>query len=409
MRNLVAILIFAVSAAGISYAAPPEVSEPKENREMSDTAAMAENLETIKDIIDNIELPQGEDSQSLKDLEKKFVKLESKYKGIEQVLQGIDEGYQIKELILSGDSVYIRLSDGRSFTFHQSEGIAVDNAGNPQNDIIGFGKTIVIREDEVIEGDVISAFGDVEVHGTVEGGVIALSGNIHISSTGKVENGVLAISGKVKRDQGSQVSSVIWGSHYDEAGLIDHNRSIYRYMALVFLIIYIIWFILTSTTASLMKSNVNNVIQYIKDFGVFKSFLMGYLAYCLAFLLFLGLIITFLGIPLAILGIPLALLAAGVLSSAAIDNMVGARILNSDRYTFRTYIYGNLILGSVPGLFFLVQLITGNLAIMVFSWIVIGIFIIIVIPVGLGAVLATRFGTRLRKKEIPASDTQTQS
>lgn len=402
MRNFLAIILLTILFTGMSYPAPPDVSKDEENRAGVEKAEEPEENQVIEDILDNVVIPPDLNSESITDLEKKLKKLEKKYKGIERVLKGIDEGYQIKELILSGDSVYIRLSDDSSYTFYQSR-IPAEDAGNPQNDIVGFGKTITVREDEVIPGDVVSVFGDIEVYGTVEGGVIAFSGNIHISSTGKVENGVLAISGKVKQDPGSQVNSVIWGSHYNEAGLIDHNKSIYRIMALIFLIVFVIWIILTATGASLMKSNVGKVIQYIDENGLIKSYLMGYLAYCLAFLVFLGLLITFLGIPLAILGMPLVMLGGAVLSSTAINSMIGARILGSERQSFKAYLYGSLFTGTVPGLFFLVQLITGSLVFMIFSWIVIGIFIFIVLPVGLGAVLATRFGTRLKKK--PAPDT----
>lgn len=401
MRRILVIIFLSFLFGNVSFPAPPGVSENEKNQATAKSEARAgsEDAETIEDILEGVDIPPGLDSLDIADLEKKLKKLENEYKGIEQVLKGIDQGNQIRELILSGDSLHIRLSDGHSFTFYQSN-IPTEISGNPQNDIVGFGKTIVIREDQVIEGDVISAFGDIEVYGTVEGGVIALSGNIHISSTGKVENGVLAISGKVKQDQGSQVGSVIWGSHYDETILMDHYRSVYRFMALIFLIIFVIWIILTATGASLMKSNVAKVIQYIDENGVLKSYLMGYLAYCLALVVFLGLIITLLGIPLAVLGLPLVMLAASVLSSTAISSMIGAKILGSDRQSFRSYLYGSLITGTVPGLLFLVQLITGSLVFMVFSWIVIGIFIFIILPVGLGAVLSTRFGTRLKKKPV---------
>jgi hypothetical protein len=409
MKRLIATIFLSMLFAGISFAAPPEVSETEKDQPEVENPQEPEDLQTIEDILEGMEVPEGQDRQAIADLEKKLAKLESKYKGIERVLKGINEGYEIEELILSGDSVYIRLSDDSSFTFYQTDAAAVDNAGSPQNDIVGFGKTITVREDELIEGDVVSAFGDVVVHGTVEGGVIAFSGDIYISSTGNVENGVLAISGKVKREPGSRVGSVIWGSHYDQTGIIDHNKSIYRYMALVFLIIFLIWIILTATSASLLKSNVRMVIQYIDENGILKSLLMGYLAYCLAFLIFLGLIITILGIPLALLGIPLAVLAGAVLSSTAINNMIGARILASDRHSFKAFLYGSLILGTVPGLFFIVQLITGSLVFMVFSWIVIGIFIFIILPVGLGAVFSTRFGTRLKKKPQKDSPVQSQA
>jgi hypothetical protein len=168
-------------------------------------------------------------------------------------------------------------------------------------------------------------------------------------------------------------------------------------MGLILLIIYIVWMILTATCASLLKSNVKTVMQSIQQNGIFKSYFLGYLAYCLALILFIGLNITILGIPLAILGVPLMLLAANVLSSTTLNISLGFRILNSENYSFKAFLYGNLFLGLIPGLLFFVQAITGNLVIMILSWIFVGIFIFIILPVGLGAVLSTRFGTRLKK------------
>ena len=403
MRKFLTVL-FCFLIAGAVYPAPPDPSESDEeividieDIEPPEAPEMPESLiETLGDIDDLEAL----DPYALKDLEKRLLKLKKKYEGMEKVLEGIDEGFWIEELILGGDSIYIRLNNDSSFTLRYFEDL--DRMATSKNDIVRFGAAITIEEDEVIEGDVVSAFGDVIVHGTVEGGVIAFSGDIYISSTGNVENGVLAFSGKVKREPGSRVGAVTWGSHSVRPDLGDYNRSVFRTMGLVFIIIFIIWIILTATCASLLKSNVKMVGQDIKESGFLKSYFKGYLAYFLALLIFIGLSITILGLPLALLGVPLALLAAVILSSTALSNLVGEKILNAEKYSFRTFFYGNLFLGLIPGLLFLVQLITGNLAIMVFSWIVIGLFIFILLPVGLGAVLSTRFGTRPRKS--PASE-----
>jgi|GEM_PF-1805368 len=396
-RFLTVLLLFLLT--GAVYPAPPDPSESDSgiviDIEDIEAPELLEIPVPLIETLDDIEDLEVIDPYALKDLEKKLIRLRQKYEGIGRVLEGIDEGHKIEELILGGDSIFILLDNDSSFTFHYSK--SFDRAGTSQKDIIRFGNTITIEEDEVIEGDVVSAFGDVIVHGTVEGGVIAFSGDIYVSSTGNVESGVLALSGRVKQEPGSRVGAVTWGSHYVRTELGDYNRSAFRTMGLVFIIIYIIWIILTATCASLLKSNVKTVGQYIKEDGVFKSFFMGYLAYFLALIIFIGLSITILGIPLALLGVPLALLGATILSSTAINNLIGLKILNTEQYSFKAFFYGSLFLGLIPGLLFLVQLLTGNLAIMVFSWIFIGLFIFIILPVGLGAVLSTRFGTRLRK------------
>jgi hypothetical protein len=391
---------FCLLLNGMAFSAPPDPTsgdieardEEAESAEVVDTFMVPE---TIEKTLEELEGYEGIDTNTLKDLENKLMRLKAKYEGMGKVLEGIDEGYSIEELILGGDSIYIRLINDSSFTFKYSDKLHGITA--PDKDILRFGGTFTVEEDQVIEGDVVSAFGDVIVKGTVEGGVIAFSGDIYLTSTGNVEGGVFALSGRVKRETGSEVETVIWGSRNVRANIEENERYVFRVMGMIFFMIFVIWMILSATCASLMKSNVNTVIRYIKDDGAIKSYFLGYLAYLLAFLVFVGLCITVLGLPLALLGVPLALLAALILSSTAISNLIGLKALNAEKYSFKTFFYGNLFLGLIPGLMFLVQLITGNLVFMVFSWIFIGIFIFIILPVGLGAVLSTRFGTRLKK------------
>lgn len=412
MRIFLTVLLFFLIALPV-FPAPPDPTESDEEalveedlENIEDFEALEpEELEALDEMLEDFEDIEGLDPSVLRDLEKKLYRLEKKYKGIEKVLKGIEEGYEIDELILGGDSIFIRLDNDSSFTFRYSESPEI--VGGAQNDIIRFGSTITIEEGKVIEGDVVAAFGDVVVNGTVEGGVIAFSGDIYVSSTGRVENGVLAVSGKVKTEPGGYIGAYTWGTRYDRKDFRDYNRAVFRSMGMILLIIYVVWIILTATCASLLKSNVKTVMQSVKQDGIFKSFFMGYLAYCLALVLFIGLNITILGIPLAILGIPLMLLAANVLSATALNISLGLKVLNNDKYSFRAFLYGNLFMGLIPGLLFFVQAITGNLAIMVLSWVFIGLFVFILLPVGLGAVLSTRFGTRLRAKAQLQAETET--
>jgi hypothetical protein len=155
-----------------------------------------------------------------------------------------------------------------------------------------------------------------------------------------------------------------------------------------------------------MKPNVERVAMQIKA-RPWKSFLFGYLSYILAFLLLIALTISILGIPLAFLGVPLALAAAMVLSTTALSCILGERAIGGGELTFKTFLYGTLILAGLPGLLFFMQLITGSMVLMIFSWILIGVFIFLIVPIGLGAVLMTRFGTREAKAApTPTSEPQ---
>jgi MFS family permease len=162
-----------------------------------------------------------------------------------------------------------------------------------------------------------------------------------------------------------------------------------------------VWLALAATFSSLLRKNVLRITEHIR-LRPWKSFFMGYLAYLLALALVIALTISVLGIPLAILGMPLLLLGAMILATAALSNMIGARVLRTDQISHRTFLYGTLALSALPGMLFLLQLITGSLVLMIFSWILIGIFIFLIVPLGLGAVLSSRFGTRDPKIPPPA-------
>jgi hypothetical protein len=125
---------------------------------------------------------------------------------------------------------------------------------------------------------------------------------------------------------------------------------------------------------------------------------MGYLAYLLAIAALIALVITILGALPGVLGVPLLLFAGMVLSSTALQVLIGQRAIDSVGISIKAYLYGAMILSGLPGLLFLAQFLTGSLVIMILNWIQIGIFIFIIIPFGLGAVLTTRFGTRTEKQ-----------
>ena len=224
---------------------------------------------------------------------------------------------------------------------------------------------------------------------------MTVGGNIYVASTGYVRDGALAVSGKVKQEPGARIGSV--NVALNEAGrhppYLEGPTNPYRIMAVVFLAIYLVWIFLSAIFTSLIRINIGRVVQSIVS-RPWRSFFMGYLAYVIAFVALIALIIIIIGIPLAIVGVPLLLLASMILAQTALANIIGQRTINSTEISLKTYFYGTLILSGLPGLLFFIQLITGSLTIMVFSWIFIGLFILVIVPLGLGAVLTTRFGTR---------------
>jgi ABC-type multidrug transport system fused ATPase/permease subunit len=377
--KLLTLIISVVLIAGLAYAGPPEPPEPPEPMEAMEVLLGLESLAVLDEPLTTI-------------------------KGLERILLDIEEGLEITEISIGGDSIIIRLSNDSIFILSDFDDQSAHRAGE---DIVQVGRRIIIEENEVVRGDVVSAFGDIIVKGTVNGGVLAFSGDIYVTSTGNIKEGAVAISGKVKQDPGARIGTVIWKTDIPRSVSRMADRTPFRVMGFVFLVVLLVWMVLSATCASIFQANVARVVDHIKSDFV-TSFLKGYLVYLLAFTAFIILLITILGIPLALLGMPITLIAGMILGSTALSNMVGEKMLHADRLSFKTFLYGSAALGAVPALFFFVQMITGSMVLMIFSWILIGLFLFVIIPFGLGAVLSTRFGTRPGKaasESVPADQT----
>ncbi len=74
------------------------------------------------------------------------------------------------------------------------------------SDIVRFGSDVTITHEQVVEGDVVSFGGDVEVRGHVTGNVSAMGGDLTLASTARVDGDVVCIGGTLREEPGSTVS-----------------------------------------------------------------------------------------------------------------------------------------------------------------------------------------------------------
>jgi hypothetical protein len=299
---------------------------------------------------------------------------------------------KIRDILIEGDSIQLTFNDDKTITFPGKKN-GPGGAGNESS--VTIGKKIVVEEGQTRNGSIVNVGADVVVKGQVNGSVMTMGGDIYVASTGFIRDGAVAVSGKVKQEAGARIGSV--NVALNEAGhhpfTYGEAANPYRILAIVFLVIYVIWILLSAIFTSLIKANIVRVTESIIS-RPWRSFFMGYLAYAIVFVAIIALTIIIIGIPLAWIGVPLLFLASMILAQTALSNIIGQKVLDKHEISLRTYLYGTAILSGLPGLLFLFQLITGSLVLMIFSWIFIGFFIFGIIPLGLGAVLATRFGTR---------------
>jgi hypothetical protein len=397
MRILLSIFLVFLLAGGV-FAGPPEPPGVPDVPEPPDLEELERQIGRIAPSLDTLKIRRME--ERLRDYDFQMRDMDKQLAELERLLANLPESILIDNLQIGGDSIIIALNNDSIYSFYNiHKALRADGRGN--DDQVSIGSSVVIEEDRYVDGDVVSFFGDVTVNGIVSGGVLTFFGDIYVSSTGYVEESAVAIFGKVKQEPGGQIADLHVALSEARHGPAESPAATtYRVMALVFLIIFFAWLVLSATFYSLLGRNVSRVTEQI-TLRPWKSFFFGYLAYGLALVLLIALIISLIGIPLAILGVPLLLFAALVMSSTAISCFLGRRVLRTHEKNFRTFLYGNMVLSGIPGALFLLQLITGSLVLMIFSWIVIALFIFIILPLGLGAVLMTRFGTREAKPAPP--------
>lgn len=72
-------------------------------------------------------------------------------------------------------------------------------------DMVRFGSDIVVREGQVVTGDVVAMGGDVTIDGHVEKDVVAMGGDVFLGPTGRVDGQVVTLGGKLHEQPGSHV------------------------------------------------------------------------------------------------------------------------------------------------------------------------------------------------------------
>ncbi len=283
-------------------------------------------------------------------------------------------------------------------------------------DIVKFGRDVVVEEDEEIDGDVVAVGGSIEIKGTVTGDVVAIGGDVDIFSTGIVEGDAVSIGGDViKRGeaviQGEKVSVAFFrGPFFRSPPMFTHFRFPFVFTPFrppawsLFLRIIRIAFILFLgiVVISVFPKNVNKVKEKTKQ-EFLKSGLVGFLAEILALPIFILLIITIIGIPVALLVEPLLILAALILGFTGVCLFVGEKLQEHTSLKPDTKIMilviGILAVEVVPLMARVLGVFGGPFS--PFAWIVtfLGwVIVYVVITVGFGASILTRLGTR--PKEI---------
>ena len=255
-----------------------------------------------------------------------------------------------------------------------------------------FGSAVLVRSDEVICGDLTSFGGSVTISGKVDGNVVTFGGDVVI--TGKVNGNVTLYGGNLYlrgdanvvgdihvcggqsvEDANSELHGNVFActKSIGELFLSDGGASFHFWFALAWIILGMLLSTLLPEHVMFVRSTVQNKAK--------RSLALGFLTILLAPAILAVLIALIISIPLAIM-VAVVLLAAWALGTVAIGTLIGDRLLRSIAPQHNTrltqVIVGIALLtlvGSLPVIGFITSIGTGLL--------------------GIGAVLLSRFGTRL--------------
>jgi len=366
-----------VIAASVALAGPPELEEGED---------------TVKAVI-----KAGDDVLEIK-IDESGIKVITL--GGEEYSALVDEKSHIvigKDGVVVGDlKILERLKDFGVVVQEEEDG----------EDIVKAGHDIIIGEGEKVTGDVVALWGDVTVKGRVNGSVVAVDGDIYVTSSGYIRKGATSVGGEIKVEPGGRI-------HGEEVEVPLHIKFLGRSLRdpmvplstsrLVFAIItLVLFFTAIMIILSLLPRNVERIKHKISE-EFLKSFLFGYLIFLGVIVLLIFLVITVIGIPIAIL-LPFFLVFSFAVGLTAMCLFLGEKVrvpinitTTSPFYTaflgalaIQSLLIAGAILGLMPPLYSLAGLFTA-------AWVV--IFFLLVAPASLGGVLLSRFGTRPSAKE----------
>lgn len=241
------------------------------------------------------------------------------------------------------------------------------------SDLTSFGGSVTI--DGVVKGDLVVFGGNVVINGAVNGNVTIYGGNLTLQDSAQV-NGDIHVCGGVWTESSDSLFHRNVFSCTKSLGtfLESLNGATIRFWSTL------VWVILGMLLTSLLPENVMLVQTTVKS-KMGRSFVLGLLSILLAPAILAVLVGLIISIPLAIL-ISVSLIAAWALGTVAIGWIVGDYIVRSVVPQHSTRLL-QVIVG-------MVALVLAESLPSVGLWITIGSGL-----VGLGAVLLSRFGTRL--------------
>jgi hypothetical protein len=271
-----------------------------------------------------------------------------------------------------------------SFDINNGDNITIfNNEVISEDDIVSGDAVTVFGNLEIkgtVRGDVVAVFGNVELYGEAKGDIVAVFGNVNVHKDAVVGGDAVGVFGSVNRDQGA----IIRGDVADtKAGFMPKGFDVMPNMSFGSVIGMMITYGLCCLVVAILPDRVRQMVQCSQR-GIGRLLGIGILLMLVFILLIPVLMITIIGIIPAILLIFIFVIVA-LISTTAVYIALGQRIAAAVEGRNAAYIHlliGFVVvnaLGMIPML--------GVIAAM-------GVFF-----VGLGVAFDTRVGGLLMRKK----------
>jgi len=241
--------------------------------------------------------------------------------------------------------------------------------------LVKVGENIDVPEGAEVKA-AVAVGGNVNVAGTVKEDVVAVGGNVTLQKTASVGGNVVAVGGKVEKMSGAKVTGDITEVKFPAAML---TKGLGWGMAVVSLLSFIAFLVLAIILVALFQKQLGLVSYYMEKLPG-HALLWGLLIAIVSPLVIILMVLSIIGIVFIPLFV-LLLWAAGIFGYVAASQLIGKKVLKALRIYNRPMIWEMSV-----GLVLLCLL--GFLPVL--GWIIKGL----AATMGLGAVLATRFGTQ---------------
>lgn len=285
------------------------------------------------------------------------------------------------------------------------------------------GDSVVVEENELVRGDVVSIGGKVDVKGVVEGDVVAVGGDVVLHDGAEVEGDAVSVGGRVREEgqsvvRGEKVSVNVpiplWG-------LRDHDFGPPRVLLLTWKAALAIIGLLLALLFNAVAGARLDLISRRAEAEPGQCFLIGLLgafgtpiAMLISFLLLAITIIGLLLFPVLVILVWLMMFGGFLASALAVGRRIGQSGQSSTMGTLQRprSSYIDLVLGYMAFLGFIIAAIVLDLMpgfdltpLVVLLAVLGGFTVAFATILGYGAVLITRLGSQPKVTTVPPAPT----